>query len=353
MGRVGAELTKADQSPDDEEALRRLATGQLTHALLEERRYRRRDGGHIWGRVNVSVHRDGRGRFQHFITVIEDITDRRTLESRVRQANKMDAIGRLASGVAHDFNNLLTVILGFAELAAGDAETETAHGDELREIIKAAHSAAGLTKQLLAFSREQVLTPAPLDVNALIADTVGMLDRLIGKHIQIVVKLAPDLAFAHSDRGQLQQVLMNLAANARDAMSNGGTLLIETSETYLVNSAALPEEVVEAPYVLITVTDTGEGMSREVLAQVFEPFYSTKDVGSGTGLGLATVYGIVKQSHGYIWVDSEPGRGTTFRVFLPRSHASPPPGTDPLHGGERPGDPSDFQEVEERSIVYS
>ena len=331
VGLGGAELTKAEQPVDEAETLRHLASGQITHTLTGERRYQRSDGTLVWARVNVSVHRDARGRFQHFITVIEDITDRRTLEARVRQANRMDAVGRLASGIAHDFNNLLTVILGFAELAAGDDEEASEHGQELREIIKAARSAAGLTKQLLAFSREQVLTPEPLDVNALITDTVGMLDRLIGKHIEIVLRLAPQLPTAHSDQGQLQQVLMNLASNARDAMPNGGTLLIETSAVDLVNSAALPEEVVEAPYVLIAVTDTGEGMSSEVLAHVFEPFFTTKDIGKGTGLGLATIYGIIKQSHGYIWVDSMLGRGTTFKVFLPRSEVSLPHGTDP-HG---------------------
>ncbi len=319
VGGSGTDLSFVDQTAEEAESFRRMHSGELSHYLIEERRYRRKDGSFAWARVNVSVHHDAAGSFQHFITVMEDVTDRRALEARVRQANKMDAIGRLASGVAHDFNNLLTVILGFAELAAGDDETECENDFEIREIIKAAQSAAGLTKQLLAFSREQVLSAAPVDVNELITETAGMLGRLIGGQVAIELSLLPQLAHAHSDYGQLQQVLMNLAVNARDAMPEGGTLSITTADVELTNDITHPEAVIAGPYVRITVSDTGAGMTSEVQAHVFEPFFTTKEIGKGTGLGLATTYGIVKQSRGHIWLDSEVGVGTTFNVYLPRA----------------------------------
>jgi nitrogen-specific signal transduction histidine kinase len=270
----------------------------------------------------MSVHRDATGRPLHFISVIEDITERRTLDAQVRQANKMDAIGQLASGVAHDFNNLLTVILGFAEVLSADAALENRHGKDLGEIIKAARRASGLTRQLLAFSRQQVLNAAPLDVNELITEMTGMLGRLIGEHIEIALVLAPRLSMALGDRGQLEQVVMNLVLNARDAMPGGGTLTIETTEVDLENSAFHKEGIMHGRYVMLAITDTGIGMTRETQQHLFEPFFTTKETGKGTGLGLSTTYGIVKQSKGYIWVYSEPGHGTTFKVYLPRSAAA-------------------------------
>ncbi len=256
--------------------------------------------------------------------MIEDITERRTLEAQVQQATKMDAIGQLASGVAHDFNNLLTVILGFAEIMTADVALASQHGKDLGEIVKAAQRAAGLTKQLLAFSRQQVLNTAPLDVNGLITDMTGMLGRLIGEHIEVALVLAPDLPLVLADRGQLEQVVMNLVVNARDAMPGGGSVTIETADVELENSSFHEETIMHGRYVMLAITDTGTGMSKETQRRLFEPFFTTKETGKGTGLGLSTTYGIVKQSKGYIWVYSEAGRGTTFKVYLPRSNRDVP-----------------------------
>ena len=262
---------------------------------------------------------DTTGEIYRFAGVAEDVTERRTLEAQIRQANKMDAIGQLASGVAHDFNNLLTVILGFGELLTSDAELATRHGKDLGEIVRAAERAAGLTRQLLAFSRQQTLHAAPLDVNALIEDMTGMLGRLIGEHIEVALRLAPDLPMALADPGQIEQVVMNLVVNARDAMAGGGTVTIETTAIDLDNSWFHEEAIMDGRYVMLSVTDTGSGMSKETQRRLFEPFFTTKPPGKGTGLGLSTAYGIVKQSKGYIWVYSELGSGTTFKVYLPRA----------------------------------
>jgi PAS domain S-box-containing protein len=313
------ELMRAEDVAGEAESFRRMAAGTLNRHVVDEKRYRRRDGSFVWVRVNLSVHRDTAGVAQHFILVIEDITERRTLEAQVRQANKMDAIGRLASGVAHDFNNLLTVILGFAELVTEDRAISDQHGKDLGEVIKAAKRATGLTKQLLAFGRQQVLNTAPLDVNGLITDMTSMLGRLIGEDIDVALALAPKLSLALADRGQLEQVVMNLVVNARDAMPGGGSVTIETRDVDLENSVFHEEAVMHGHYVMLAVSDTGRGMSKETQRRVFEPFFTTKEKGNGTGLGLSTTYGIVKQSKGYIWVYSELDRGTTFKVYLPRS----------------------------------
>jgi two-component system cell cycle sensor histidine kinase/response regulator CckA len=318
------ELLQSEEVAGEADSLRQMAAGTLDRHVVDEKRYRRRDGSFVWGRVNMSVHRDAEGQSQHFISVIEDITDRRILEAQVRQANKMDAVGQLASGVAHDFNNLLTVILGFAELVTGDVAIPTQHGKDLGEIIKAAQRATGLTKQLLAFSRQQVLNAAPLDVNGLITEMAGMLRRLIGEHIEVTLALAPDLSLALADRGQLEQVVMNLMVNARDAMLGGGRVTIETTDVELENSSFHEETIMQGRYVMLAITDTGSGMTKETRQRLFEPFFTTKETGKGTGLGLSTTYGIVKQSKGYIWVYSEPGQGTTFKVYLPRANRDLP-----------------------------
>jgi two-component system cell cycle sensor histidine kinase/response regulator CckA len=304
----------------EDESFRRMAAGTLDRHVVDEKRYRQRDGSFVWARVNLSVHRDAKGQAQHFICVIEDITDRRTLEAQVRQAGKMDAIGQLASGVAHDFNNLLTVILGFAELLTTDVTVTGQNAQDLGEIVKAAQRASGLTKQLLAFSRQQVLHASALDVNGLITDMAGMLARLIGEDINVVLALSPTLSLAFADRGQLEQVVMNLVVNARDAMPGGGIVTIETTDVDLENSSFHEETVMQGAYVMLAITDTGGGMTKETQRRLFEPFFTTKEPGKGTGLGLSTTYGIVKQSKGYIWVYSEPGQGTTFKVYLPCSN---------------------------------
>ncbi len=314
--------TTSDDSAGEAKTLRQMAAGTLDHHVTDEKKFTRRDGSVVWGRVNMSVHRDAAGKPRHFISVIEDITERRTLEAQVRQATKMDAIGRLASGVAHDFNNLLTVILGFAELIIQDPEVAKTHSEELGEIVKAAQRASNLTKQLLAFSRQQVLHSESLDVNGLITDMGGMLGRLIGENIGVTLVLAPDLPPALADRSQLEQVVMNLVVNARDAMPDGGSLTIETKDVLLEDSAFREQAVVPGWYVVLAITDTGTGMTPDVERRLFEPFFTTKEAGKGTGLGLSTTYGIVKQSKGYIWVSSKPGQGTTFHVYLPRSNAA-------------------------------
>jgi len=311
------ELLHLEVVPGEAEAMENMAEGTLERHVIEEKRYRRRDGGFLWARVNVSVHRDTGGRPQHFISVIEDITERRTLEAQVRQTTKMESIGRLAAGVAHDFNNFLTVILGFTALAKMEVSIQCEHMRHLGEIEKAARRAAALTKQLLAFSRQQVLRAAPLNVNVLITEMNVMLGMLIGKQVELGLALAPDLPEALVDRGQLEQVVMNLLVNARDAMPTGGSVTIETKSVELENSFFHHEAVVPGRYVMLAITDTGTGMTRETMKRLFEPFYTTKEAGKGTGLGLSTTYGIIKQSQGHIWVYSELGHGTTFKIYLP------------------------------------
>jgi PAS domain S-box-containing protein len=318
------ELMQPDEVAGEAEAFRQMAAGTLDRYVVDEKRYPRRDGGLMWARVNMSVHRDAEDQSQHFISVIEDITERRTLEAQVRQASKMDAIGRLASGVAHDFNNLLTVIVGFAELMTADVAMTTKQRKDLGEIIKAAQRATSLTTQLLAFSRQQVLHAVPLDVNGLITEMTGMLGRLIGDDIKIALALAPNLSLALADRGQLEQVVMNLVVNARDAMPGGGRVTIETADVDLEDSSFHEQAIVPGHYVMLAITDTGSGMPKEIQRHLFEPFFTTKETGKGTGLGLSTTYGIVKQSKGYIWVYSEPGLGTTFKVYWPRSSRGVP-----------------------------
>jgi signal transduction histidine kinase/ActR/RegA family two-component response regulator len=239
-------------------------------------------------------------------------------EEQLRQSQKLEAIGTLAGGVAHDFNNVLTVIHSYTELLMGTVDRGTSTYADLEQIRQAATRAALLTSQLLAFSRKQVLQPRVIDLNSIVNGIDQMLRRIIGEHIDLQTLRASDLARVRADPGQLEQVLMNLAINARDAMPRGGRLTIETSNVSIVERS--PTEHGETPpgkWVMLSVRDNGVGMSRETMARIFEPFFTTKPVGRGTGLGLAMVYGIVKQSGGFIWVFSEPGRGTMFRVYLP------------------------------------
>ena len=316
-------LLNVDEAPDEADLYRQMAAGTLDRHVVDEKRYRCRDGSFIWVRVNMSVHRDATGQLRHFIWVVEDITERRALEAQIRQAGKMDAIGRLASGVAHDFNNLLSVILGFAEFVAADKAIQGQHREDLREIVKAATSAGGLTRQLLAFGRQQVLRTAPVDVNGLITNMTAMLGRIIGDSIKVQLALAADLAPALADVGQMEQVVMNLVVNARDAMPDGGVITIATKNIEFNESSLDEEPILPGRYTQLAVTDTGTGMSKETERHLFEPFFTTKDVGRGTGLGLSTTYGIVKQSNGHIQVRSELGHGTTFDVYLPCAGRDP------------------------------
>ena len=255
-----------------------------------------------------------------------DVTDRRNLEQQVLLAQKMEAIGRLAGGVAHDFNNILTAIGGYADLLLADLPPNDKRRHDIEEIHQATERAASLTQQLLAFSRRQVLQPKVLDLNTLVTNIEKMLRRLIGEDILFATVLHPRAGNVRADPGQLEQVIVNLAVNARDAMPNGGRLTIETRNVELDESYAAEHPGVTAgQYVLLAVTDTGAGMDEATKARIFEPFFTTKVRGKGTGLGLATVYGIVQQTGGHIWPYSEPGKGTTMRVYLPRANAPADP----------------------------
>jgi nitrogen-specific signal transduction histidine kinase len=254
--------------------------------------------------------------------VAEDITARRDLEAQLRQSHKMEAIGQLAAGVAHDFNNLLTVISGYTDLMLQSLGPDDTQLEMLDEIRKAGERSASLTRQLLAFSRKQVLMPKVLSLNDVVHDTEKMLRRLIGEDVQLTTRLRAHRDRVKADPGQLEQVLLNLAVNARDAMPQGGRLTIETDTAELRGDDARTHAGVQpGTYVMLTLTDSGVGMTPEVKRHVFEPFFTTKDPGKGTGLGLAVVHGFVQQSGGHVEVDSEPGRGTSIRIYLPRVEA--------------------------------
>lgn len=253
------------------------------------------------------------------IAVIKDITERSTLEKQLRQAQKMEAIGQLTGGIAHDFNNLLSVIIGYSDVLEAGLDPTSKWHKNAAQIKKAGQSAASLTRQLLAFSRQQVLEPAVLDLNAIVADTEKMLRRLLGENIELRALLEPELGCVRADRGQIEQVIVNLAVNARDAMPRGGALTIETANVEAdEHFARRYAPMSPGSFVALTVTDSGVGMDAETQAHIFEPFFTTKERGKGTGLGLATVYGVVKQSGGFIWVQSEPEHGSEFKVLLPR-----------------------------------
>jgi two-component system, cell cycle sensor histidine kinase and response regulator CckA len=279
----------------------------------------RKDGAFFEVEATISPVRDAAGRTVNYVAVNRDITNEAHLERQLFQAQKMEAIGRLAAGVAHDFNNLLGVITGYGEIVHRRLAGEDPLKGKVEQILRAAERAGGLTRQLLAFGRKQVLQPKILDLNLVVPDMEKMLRRLIGEDIELVTRLAPDLGRVRADAGQIEQVLMNLAVNARDAMLDGGRITIETGNADVDASYAAGHAPVRpGPYVLLAFTDTGAGMDAATQARIFEPFFSTKEVGKGTGLGLSTVYGIVKQSEGYVWVYSEVGLGTTFKVYLPR-----------------------------------
>jgi PAS domain S-box-containing protein len=278
-----------------------------------------RDGRTLWFRDTGMVVRDSSGR-PTLHGLMLDVTEAKVMEAQLRQAQKMEAVGTLAGGIAHDFNNLLTVIQGYGQLLAERLKDNAELAAEVKQIEDAAQRAAALTRQLLAFSRRQVLKPKVLDLNSVVTGMDRMLRRVIGEDIELVTKTAADLGQVQADPGQVEQVIMNLAVNARDAMPEGGKLIFETRNVEL-DDAYAREHMGARPgqYAMLAVTDTGVGMDAQTQAHIFEPFFTTKELGRGTGLGLSTVYGIVKQSGGYITVYSEPGRGSTFKIYLPRA----------------------------------
>jgi len=300
--------------------------GDVSFHETFERTYRRKDGTTLPVLIEDRVISDEKGRITGIRSMIEDITERRRAEEalrkseeQLRQWQRVEAIGRLAGGVAHDFNNLLMTIKGCSELLLGELDSGDSRREEVEEIRKAAERATALTRQLLAFGRRQVLQPQVLDLNEVVANMDRMLQRLIGEDIQLLTVLDPELWPVKVDPGQIEQVIMNLAVNARDAMRGGGKLTIETANLILdENYARRHVSVKPGPCVMLAVTDNGCGMDKETQSHLFEPFFTTKAKGEGTGLGLSTVYGIVKQSGGNIWAYSESGLGTTFKIYLPR-----------------------------------
>jgi two-component system cell cycle sensor histidine kinase/response regulator CckA len=301
--------------------------------------WKHRSGSPIMVRFSSHVVKNQAGEIDHFDLMVQDITKQRSLEEQLRQAQKMEAIGRLAGGVAHDFNNLLGVIIGYSELALDQIDPAHSVRGQVEQIRKAGERASTLTRQLLAFSRQQVLDTKTLHLNAIISDMAQMLLRLIGEDIKLQTKLDSELHAVRGDQSQIEQVIMNLAVNARDAMPQGGKLMIETRNVSVEEEGERRTSIAPGDYVLLSVSDTGVGMDAETQAHVFEPFFTTKARGKGTGLGLATVYGVVKQSDGYISVYSEPGVGSSFKIYLPRVQPEPklnqPPDADlPCEGSE-------------------
>jgi PAS domain S-box-containing protein len=313
--------------PDDRELVRAAAQDALAGEQPYEIDHRivRPDGTVRWVHEQADVVRGENGRPAALIGTVQDITDRKSLEEQLLQAQKMDAMGRLAGGVAHDFNNLLTAILGYADIVLRRLEADHPLRRKAEEIKKAGERAAALTRQLLVFSRKQVMQTRVVSLNDVVTELERMLRRIIGEDVQLATALASDLGRIRADPAQLEQILLNLAVNARDAMPSGGLLVLETANAEL--DAAYAREhvgVVPGSYVMLVVSDTGVGMSEETRRHIFEPFFTTKERGKGTGLGLATVYGIVQQSGGHVIVESEAGQGATFRIFLPRVKSAGP-----------------------------
>ncbi|MCH7766753.1 MAG: PAS domain S-box protein [Acidobacteria bacterium] len=318
LGLSVSKIVHSDDWQDHLPVAEQVEKGELDFFEHEKRLLHKR-GHEIWCLTSVSIIRDSTGKILFSLGQYIDLTERRKLEEQFQQAQKMEAVGRLAGGVAHDFNNLLMVMRGYTELMLGRLSANDPLRSNAEEIQKAADRATSLTQQLLAFSRKQVMQPKIFDLNAVVSDTEKMLRRLIGEDIELATILGAELGRVKADPGQIEQVILNLAVNARDAMPQGGKLVLETANVELTQAFARQHPgVTPGPHVMLAMSDTGVGMDAETQARIFEPFFTTKEKGKGTGLGLATVYGIVKQSGGYIWVYSEAGQGTTFEIYLPR-----------------------------------
>jgi PAS domain S-box-containing protein len=315
LAMTAADLKHADDVAAMRDSVATAALGGVHH--IGARRHRRKDG--TWLDMDITVHPltfEGR---LCILGIAMDTTRARRLAEDLRQAQKMEAIGRLAGGVAHDFNNLLAVILGNVEFALEDLRPDSAGVHQLTEILEATRRAAGLTRQLLTFSRKQNRQPRPLALNAIVIGIEAMLTRIVGEDIVMSATTLPELGTIEADHGEVEQILMNLVVNARDAMARGGKLALETTNTVVDATLGAHLDIAPGRYVMLSVTDTGCGMSAAIRERIFEPFFTTKPIDRGTGLGLATVFGIVKQANGGIEVDSEIGRGTTFRVYWPRT----------------------------------
>jgi len=311
--------------PDDQPAVKVAAEEAKKTGIGRRVEYRIRHKNGEWRVLEstASAVRNAQGDVEKLIIVNRDITERRQLEQQLLLSQRLEAVGKLSGGIAHDFNNILGVIIGYSEALQETIGVDDPMREAVDEIEKAGQRAAALTQQLLAFSRKQVLEPKILDLNSIVADVEKMLRRLIGADVELEIITDPTLGRVKADRGQIEQVILNLAVNARDAMEQGGTLRIETRDADLdANDSKRLRYVVPGHYVMLQVSDTGMGMSAEVQSHIFEPFYTTKEQGKGTGLGLATVYGVIKQSGGYIWLESEIGKGSTFQVYLPRAEGA-------------------------------
>ncbi len=338
LGKTPRILKSGEHSPKFYQDLwKTILTGKVWHGQMTNRR---KDGTLYFGLQTITPVHDERGEITHFVAIQQDLTEYKKLEAQFLQAQKMEAFGRLAGGVAHDFNNLLTVICGFSGIIAGLLPANSPARDMLGQVKNAGDQAAGLTRQLLAFSRKQVMQLQVLNLNTELGELKKMLGRLVGEDIELMFQPSPEEYFIKADPTQLQQVIINLAVNARDAMPRGGKLVMATRRANLDEAfTQIHGKAHVGLHVLLEVSDTGSGMTPEVLARIFEPFFTTKEVGKGTGLGLATVIGIVEQSGGFVEVESKPGQGTLFRIYLPRITVSSP-GTkaSPSSPGLRSGD---------------
>ena len=336
-----AELLRLDMARDvyADPAERRRLLERDTYTDHEydevEATWKRRDGRPLTVQLSVRAVRNADRQVEYYETFVRDVSEQRRLQQQLVQSQKMEAVGRLAGGIAHDFNNLLTVITSYCDLLLEDLGGDDPKREDVEQVRKAADGAAALTRQLLAFSRQQVIAPRVVNLSAVVAGVEKMLRRVIGEDVDLVTALDPRVGSVRADIGQLEQVLMNLAVNARDAMPTGGKLTIETAN--VVHDPRYARERAAAAvsrFVMLAVSDTGVGMDEATKARIFEPFFTTKEPGKGTGLGLATVYGIVQQAAGFIWVYSEPGRGTTFKIYLPQVDAA----TEGAAAGAAPAD---------------
>ena len=342
--------------PDSE----REASMALIKALVEqgvpccgfESKRFTKDGRTLDVELSAARYNDHDGMPAGMLVVLSDISQRKLLEKQLRQSAKMEAIGQLAGGVAHDFNNILTAVIGYATLLSNDLPPDGMHQEKVLQIIRAAEKAADLTGQLLAFGRRQMLHIKVMELNEIIEDMDKLLQRLIGEDIQLTTILEPSAGRVQVDPIQIEQILMNLAINARDAMPGGGMLTIETTNAVLDEDyARMHSEVCPGQYVMFAVSDSGLGMDTQTLTRIFEPFYTTKGEGQGTGLGLATVYGIVKQHRGHVNVYREPGRGTIFKVYFPRTEAPSDSVPSVEESGPRPNGNETILLVEDDELV--